>query len=61
MELTSQKDMVFFCAESRIAVWSVSHRLGSFRRFGVFAIDVDWPSGIFPFLVLFVTASAAAR
>ena len=34
MKSTSRIGMVFFCAESKIAVCSVSHRLGSFRRFG---------------------------
>ena len=50
MKSTSQIGMVFFCAGSRIAVWSVFHRLGSFCRNGIFQTEAERASWILPFL-----------
>ena len=48
MKLTSQNDMVFFCADPKIGVWSQLHRLGSFGGFAALQLcnrpakPLDW-------------------
>ena len=49
MKSTSQIGAVFFCAESKIAVCSVSHRLGSFCHFYIGRRTWSASLGISPF------------